>query len=53
MSGKLVPPNGEKPTHAACKARLTAVGDAIYAIGGKWKLRVIVALSDGPNRFNE
>ena len=53
MSGKLIPPNGEKPTHVECKARLTAVGDAIYAIGGKWKLRIIVALSDGPKRFNE
>jgi DNA-binding HxlR family transcriptional regulator len=25
----------------------------LYAIGGKWKLRIIIALSDGPKRFNE
>jgi DNA-binding HxlR family transcriptional regulator len=36
-----------------CKSRLTAVGDALYAVGGKWKLRVIVALSEGNKRFNE
>lgn len=27
--------------------------DAIYVIGGKWKLRIIVALSEKPLRFNE
>lgn len=36
-----------------CKARLTAVGDALYVIGGKWKLRIIIALSGGSVRFNE
>jgi DNA-binding HxlR family transcriptional regulator len=36
-----------------CKEALAAVGDALYAIGGKWKLRVIIALSEGPKRFNE
>jgi DNA-binding HxlR family transcriptional regulator len=38
---------------AECTARLAAVGDALYAIGGKWKLRIIIALSDGNKRFNE
>jgi DNA-binding HxlR family transcriptional regulator len=37
----------------ACTARLKAIGDALYAIGGKWKLRIIVALTDGNKRFNE
>lgn len=32
---------------------MAAVGDALYAIGGKWKLRIIIALSDGSKRFNE
>jgi DNA-binding HxlR family transcriptional regulator len=32
---------------------LASVADALYAIGGKWKLRIIVALSDGNKRFNE
>jgi DNA-binding HxlR family transcriptional regulator len=36
-----------------CTARLAAVGDALYAIGGKWKLRIIIALTEGKKRFNE
>ena len=36
-----------------CSSRLTALGDALYAIGGKWKLRVIIALREGNTRFNE
>jgi DNA-binding HxlR family transcriptional regulator len=37
----------------ACVSRLAAIGDALYAIGGKWKLRIIVALIHGKSRFNE
>ncbi len=37
----------------ACELRLEAVGDALYAIGGKWKLRIIIVLGEGPQRFNE
>jgi DNA-binding HxlR family transcriptional regulator len=40
-------------TEAACTGSLNAVGDALYAIGGKWKLRVIIALRGGSKRFNE
>jgi len=36
-----------------CSRRLTAVGDALYVIGGKWKLRVIIALREGHSRFND
>ncbi len=36
-----------------CKSSLTAVGDALYVIGGKWKLRIIIALGEGNKRFNE
>jgi DNA-binding HxlR family transcriptional regulator len=36
-----------------CEVRLTAIGDALYAIGGKWKLRIIIALMDEKRRFNE
>ena len=36
-----------------CKAKLGSIADALYAIGGKWKLRIIVALMDGNRRFNE
>lgn len=46
----------EKHVHEiqpACTQSLTAVGDALYAIGGKWKLRIIIALSGSNRRFNE
>ncbi len=36
-----------------CNSRLGAVGDALYVIGGKWKLRIIIALSENNKRFNE
>ena len=36
-----------------CVGKLSSVGDALYAIGGKWKLRIIVALQGGGKRFNE
>jgi DNA-binding HxlR family transcriptional regulator len=40
-------------TPTQCKATLNAIADALYVIGGKWKLRIIVALKDGNKRFNE
>ena len=40
-------------SEGACTKSLIAVGDALYAIGGKWKLRIIIALSGGNKRFNE
>lgn len=43
----------ELPSEAQCKARLNAIADALYVIGGKWKLRIIVALTEGNKRFNE
>ncbi len=36
-----------------CKGMLNSIGDAMYVIGGKWKIRVIVALKEGCTRFNE
>jgi DNA-binding HxlR family transcriptional regulator len=36
-----------------CKATLSSIADALYVIGGKWKLRIIVALKEGNRRFNE
>ncbi|MDN5289559.1 MAG: ytcD 1 [Mucilaginibacter sp.] len=42
-----------RPTGDECRSSLTAVGDALYVIGGKWKLKVIIALSEGCTRFNE
>ncbi len=43
----------EEMTEKECTRSLAAVGDALYAIGGKWKLRIIIALRDGAKRFNE
>lgn len=42
-----------KPDHNQCTESLRSVGDALYVIGGKWTLRIIVALSDRAKRFNE
>lgn len=36
-----------------CTPLLSAVDDALFVIGGKWKLRIITALLDKPRRFNE
>ncbi|MDB5139798.1 MAG: ytcD 1 [Mucilaginibacter sp.] len=36
-----------------CISLLTPIGDSLYVIGGKWKLRVIAALHEGNKRFNE
>lgn len=40
-------------TPTECKASLSSIADALYVIGGKWKLRIIVALNEGNKRFNE
>ena len=40
-------------TAKGCAQALNAIEDALYVIGGKWKLRIIVALKEGPTRFNE
>lgn len=45
--------NKEIRSVTQCKARLNSIADALYAIGGKWKLRIIVGLRDGSKRFNE
>ncbi|CAM3918385.1 transcriptional regulator, HxlR family [Pedobacter westerhofensis] len=40
-------------SESECSAKIRAMEDALYVIGGKWKLRVILALSNGSRRFNE
>jgi len=44
-----------QPQHSpeACLASINAVKDALYVLNGKWKLPLIVALSNGPKRFND
>ena len=45
----------EKQIHntQTCNSSLNAVRDALYVLNGKWKLPLIVALTDGAKRFNE
>jgi DNA-binding HxlR family transcriptional regulator len=38
---------------SACNRSLAAVRDSLYVIGGKWKLPIIIALMEGPQRFRE
>ncbi|KAA2238942.1 helix-turn-helix transcriptional regulator [Chitinophaga agrisoli] len=41
------------PTPYECQNSLGAIRDALFVIGGKWKLQVISAIGQGHNRFNE
>ncbi|WP_298741365.1 helix-turn-helix domain-containing protein [uncultured Chitinophaga sp.] len=41
------------PSDEACKIFLRSVGDALYVVGGKWRLQIIIALYNGNNRFNQ
>lgn len=43
----------ENIDNTTCQRKLNAVGDAMYVIGGKWKLRIIIAIKEGHKRFNE
>lgn len=44
----------EPVSEKKCSDHQGALDDALFVIGGKWKLRVIGALKhDGPMRFNE
>jgi DNA-binding HxlR family transcriptional regulator len=42
-----------KPSQEECQSSLTAVQDALYVLNGKWKLPIIIALSEGKTRFND
>ena len=43
----------EKISKTECAHNLQAVKDALYVLSGKWKLPIIIALSEGPLRFKE
>ena len=36
-----------------CSKNLDATEDALYVVGGKWTLRVMIALLSGHTRFND
>ncbi|RRB09873.1 winged helix-turn-helix transcriptional regulator [Larkinella knui] len=40
-------------TKSACARSLAGVRDALYVLNGKWKLPIIIALSEGPLRFKD
>ena len=40
-------------TKEACNASVGAIRDTLYVLGGKWKLPIIIALSEGALRFKE
>ncbi|WP_412467074.1 winged helix-turn-helix transcriptional regulator [Pedobacter sp. KLB.chiD] len=46
-------PRRQDHNKESCAASLNAVKDALYVLNGKWKLPLIIALQDGPKRFNE
>jgi DNA-binding HxlR family transcriptional regulator len=48
-----MPISRTKLEHRECAGNLSAVDDALYVIGGKWKLKIIITLSEGSQRFNE
>jgi DNA-binding HxlR family transcriptional regulator len=37
----------------SCSEKLRAVEDSLYVLGGKWKLPVLIAVSQGHKRFND
>lgn len=43
----------ERISKTQCQSSLNSIADAMFVIGGKWKLRIIVALTEGNKRFNE
>ena len=45
--------NQPQHTTEVCTAAMSAVKDALYVLNGKWKLPLIIALREGPKRFNE
>lgn len=36
-----------------CTNHINGVEDALYVLGGKWKLRIVIALVSGHTRFND
>ncbi len=36
-----------------CEANLRALEDALYVLGGKWRLRILAAMFSGHKRFND
>ncbi len=52
-SSPLVRPDAAPKTAETCNRSLSAIQDTLYVLGGKWKLPIIIALFNGPQRFRE
>lgn len=37
----------------ACQKKIMAIGDAMYVLGGKWKMHIVASLSYGEKRFSD
>lgn len=53
VSHEVLPAIGTGHSGVECTQSLQAVQDALYVLNGKWKLPIIIALSNGPKRFRE
>lgn len=53
MKKEIEPVHNMKEFSDDCHKLLASVSDAMYAIGGKWKLMIIIAMARGNNRFTE
>lgn len=40
-------------TQTQCNHHLSATEDALYVVGGKWTIRIMIALLSGHTRFND
>jgi len=47
------PKYNEEHNKETCKESAAAVRDALYVLSGKWKLPLIITLSEGPMRFKD
>lgn len=42
-----------RPSPEVCKSTLAPVQDALYVLNGKWKLPILIAISEGNSRFGD
>jgi len=45
--------SNDKKDPVACNSAQASIQDALYVLNGKWKIPIIVALSEGNKRFGE
>lgn len=45
--------NKNEHTEEQCRLKILAISDAMYAMGGKWKMHIVAALCYGPRRYSD